>query len=58
MKVVNYGKKYNKQVVVRMNEDQYEFLQEVSKLAGVSPSQYVRMLLDSLRVKYNSNKNN
>lgn len=58
MKVVNYGKKYNIKINIRMNEDQYEFLQEVSKLAGVSPSQYVRMLLDSLRVKYNSNKNN
>lgn len=58
MKTTNYGDKYTERVYVRLNKQQYEFLQEISKLAGVSPSQYVRMALDSLRVKYNSNKNN
>lgn len=47
MKTVNMGDKYVHRVTLRLNEDQYEFLIKVSSILGVSPSDYIRMAINS-----------
>ena len=47
MKTVNLGDKYTHRVTLRLNEDQYEFLIKVSSILGVSPSDYLRMTVNS-----------
>lgn len=47
MKTVNMGSKYTHRVTLRLNDEQYEFLIKVSELLGVSPSDYIRMVVNS-----------
>lgn len=47
MKTVNLGDKYTHRVTLRLNEKQYEFLIKVSSILGVSPSDYLRMTVNS-----------
>lgn len=47
MKTVNLGDKYNHRVTLRLNEGQYEFLIKVSSILGVSPSDYIRMVINT-----------
>ena len=47
MKTVNLGDKYTHRVTLRLNEEQYEFLIKVSSILGVSPSDYLRMIVNS-----------
>jgi hypothetical protein len=47
MKTVNLGDKYNHRLTLRLNEEQYEFLIKVSSILGVSPSEYLRMTVNS-----------
>ena len=47
MKTVNLGDKYTHRVTLRLNEEQYEFLIKVSSILGVSPSDYLRMTVNS-----------
>ena len=47
MKTVNLGDKYTHRVTLRLNEEQYEFLIKVSSILGVSPSEYLRMTVNS-----------
>ena len=47
MKTVNLGDKYTHRVTLRLNEEQYEFLLKVSSILGVSPSDYLRMTVNS-----------
>ena len=47
MKTVNLGDKYIHRVTLRLNEDQYEFLIKISSILGVSPSDYIRMSINS-----------
>lgn len=46
-KTVNYGTPYNHRLSLRLNDKQYEFVLECSRLLGVSPSDYIRMSINS-----------
>lgn len=43
----NLGDKYNHRVTLRLNDSQHEFLIDISNLLGVSPSDYVRMMINA-----------
>lgn len=47
MKTVNLGDKYTHRITLRLNEEQYNFLIKVSSILGVSPSDYIRMVVNS-----------
>lgn len=47
MKTVNLGNKYTHRVTLRLNDEQYEFLIMISSILGVSPSDYLRMTVNS-----------
>lgn len=46
-KTINLGDKYNHRVTLRLTDDQYNWLIEVSKLLGVTPSEYMRMSVNT-----------
>jgi len=47
MNTVNYGTPYTHRMTLRLNDEQYEFILECSKLLGVSPSDYIRMSVNA-----------
>lgn len=47
MRPVKLGDKYTHRVTLRLNEDQYDFLIKVSSILGVTPSDYIRMTINS-----------
>lgn len=47
MKTVNLGDKYTTTVLVRLTDNQKDFLSELSSMLGVTVSEYVRMLITS-----------
>lgn len=47
MNKVNMGEKYEKRITLRLNEKQYNFIIGVSEVLGVSPSDYIRMVVNS-----------
>lgn len=47
MKTVNYGEKYTHRVTLRLNDEQYNYLIDISKILGVSPSDYMRMVINA-----------
>lgn len=47
MKTVNLGDKYTHRITLRLNDEQYEFLIKISSILGVSPSDYLRMTVNS-----------
>lgn len=47
MNKVNMGANYTHRITLRVNEEQYNFLIKVSELLGVSPSDYLRMVVNS-----------
>ena len=52
MKTVNFGEKYEKTIQVRLTQEQFDFLGELSQILGVTSSEYVRMLITSNIVAY------
>ena len=44
---VNLGDKYTHRVTLRLNEEQYDFLIKVSNILGISPSDYLRMVVNT-----------
>ena len=46
-KTTNLGDKYTHRVTLRLTDDQYNWLIEVSKVLGVTPSEYMRMSVNS-----------
>lgn len=46
-KITNLGDKYTHRVTLRLTDDQYNWLIEVSKILGVTPSEYMRMSVNS-----------
>jgi len=44
---VNLGDKYTHRVTLRFNEEQYDFLIKVSGILGISPSDYLRMTVNT-----------
>lgn len=47
MNKVNLGSNYNHRITLRLNEEQYEFIIKVANILGVSPSDYLRMSINS-----------
>ena len=47
---MNMGTKYTHRVTLRLNEDQYKFLIDVSEMMDVKPSDFLRMYLNSAMV--------
>lgn len=47
MNKVNLGSNYNHRITLRLNEEQYEFIIKVASILGVSPSDYLRMSINS-----------
>lgn len=56
MKTVNLGAPLVKRVTLRFTEEQFTFLTEISNVLGVSPSDYIRMMVNSSMVAYNRNE--
>lgn len=50
MKTTNYGDPYVKRMTLRLTEPQMEFLQKMGALMGVSPSEYLRMAINTSMV--------
>lgn len=44
---MNLGSNYNHRITLRLNEEQYDFIIKVSSILGVSPSDYLRMSINS-----------
>lgn len=47
MNKVNMGDKYTHRITLRLNDSQYEFLIKVSDMLGVTPSDYLRMVVNT-----------
>lgn len=47
MNKVNLGANYTHRITLRLNDEQYNFLLKVATLLGVSPSDYVRMSINT-----------
>lgn len=47
MKTTNLGDKYVHRVTLRLNQEQYDFIINVSEILGVSPSDYFRMCIQT-----------
>lgn len=45
--MANYGTQYSHKVTLRLNEQQFEFLTKVSGILGVTPSEYIRMTINT-----------
>lgn len=45
--MANLGDKYTHRVTLRLNDEQYKFLIDVSEILGVSPSDYLRMSVNT-----------
>lgn len=46
-KTVNLGDKYTHRVTLRLNDEQYNWLIEVANILGVTPSDYLRMSVNT-----------
>ena len=44
---MNLGSKFDHRVTLRLNDEQYTFLLKISDILGVSPSDYMRMTINS-----------
>lgn len=55
MNKVNLGDKYTHRVTLRLSDDQYDFIIKVSEILGVSPSDYLRMTINTGMVATRSN---
>lgn len=47
MKTVNLGKKYTHRVTLRLNDEQYDWLLAIAGVLGVTPSDYMRMSINT-----------
>lgn len=46
-KTVNLGDKYNHRVTLRLNDEQFNYVCECSKMLDVSPSEFLRMSINA-----------
>lgn len=53
----NLGDKFQHRVTLRLTDEQYEFLINVSSVLGVSPSDYIRMSVNAGMVAMKSDIN-
>lgn len=47
MSNVNYGSNYTHRITLRLNDEQHDFVIKVAQLLGVSPSDYIRMSINT-----------
>ena len=47
MSNVNYGSNYTHRITLRLNDEQHDFVLKVAQLLGVSPSDYIRMSINT-----------
>lgn len=52
MKITNYGEKLEHQILLRLNNEEKQFLDEVSQLYNIKSTQYLRMILDWFMTHY------
>jgi len=50
MKTTNLGDPYTRRMTLRLTDPQMEFLQKISTIMGVSPSDYIRMAINTSMV--------
>lgn len=55
-KTVNMGEKYENRISLRLNDKQYDFLMKISEILGISPSEYLRMVVNSGMVQMQNNE--
>lgn len=55
MNKVNLGEKYTHRMTLRLNDVQYEFLLKISRIMDVTPSDYLRMIVNSMYVSTSKN---
>lgn len=53
-----YSKDKNQRVTLRLSEDQFAFVQSQVEILGCTPSEYIRMLVNSMMFTQNTIKNN
>lgn len=41
------GENFDKRITIRLSDSQYVYIMEMCDVCGMSPSEFVRMLLDS-----------
>ena len=46
-KTVNLGDKYTHRITLRLNDNQYDWLIGIAKMLDVSPSDYIRMAVNT-----------
>ena len=54
----NLGTNFNHRVTLRLNDDQYNFLIGISEIMGVTPSEYMRMVINTGLVASDGDVNN
>lgn len=47
MKTVNYGSKYTHRITLRLSDEQFNFITDISRVLGVNPCDYLRMSINS-----------
>lgn len=52
MKITNYGEKLEHQILLRLNNEEKQFLDEISQLYNIKSTQYLRMILDWFMTHY------
>lgn len=55
MNKVNMGDKYTHRITLRVNDDQFGFLTSMSEMLGVTPSDYIRMAVNTSMVAMKKN---
>lgn len=50
-KKVNYGDSYNHRISLRLNDRQFNFLIELAGILGTTPSNYLRMCINTILVE-------
>ena len=52
MNAKNLGEKYVKTLQVRLNQEQVDFVNQISDILGITPSEYVRMVINVYMSSY------
>ena len=52
MNAKNLGEKYVKTLQVRLNQEQVNFVNQISDILGITPSEYVRMVINVYMSSY------
>lgn len=50
MNKTNLGSNYSHRITLRLNDDQYNFVIKIAEILGISPSDYMRMSINSAMV--------